>query len=95
MSSNKVKTNSYGVGGRHFSTPSKIRGYVQLVKEQITLIVSDQTIQPGGLRDFFQHIDKAAENVGKNCEYSWKNIINCSRYWYKKVSENPVMLLIL
>ena len=77
----KFKTNSWCVGGRHYSgtsniigdiTQNKNRTPIKLLKGKCTkcsrnkyIIVSDQTIEAEGLKDFFKHLGKAAKSVGK------------------------------
>ena len=82
MSFQKFKSNSYCVGGKHYSQTINIYGdtkYNQKTGKTIKLligtcakcnrkksqIVSDQTIEAEGLKDFFRGVGKAAKNVGK------------------------------
>ena len=84
---NKFKTNSYCVGGRHYSGTINIRGvvsakgtkmlrgnYVKCRKNK-SITVSDGRIDAEGLKDFFKSIGKATVNFGK------------------KVANNPVRVL--
>ena len=73
----KFKTNSWCVGGSHYSGTSNIIGDitpkgVKLLKGKCTkcnrnksMTVSDKTIEAEGLKDFFRHLGKAAKSVGK------------------------------
>ena len=81
---NKFKTNSYCVGGRHYSGTNNIRGfyYFRMVKGNCvkckrnkSMTVSDATIEAEGLKDFFKNVGKATVNFGK------------------KVANNPVRAL--
>ena len=63
---NKFKTNSYCVGGRHYSGTINIRGFVSTKGTQMlkgncvkckrnkSVTVSDATIEAEGLKDFFK-----------------------------------------
>ena len=68
------------VGGKHYSATTNICGVITqntktpvkllrctcvTCKRNKSLIVSDQIIAEEGLGDFFEHIGKAAKNVGK------------------------------
>ena len=84
---NKFKTNSYCVGGRHYSGTNNIRGFFTSkgtkmlkgncvkCKRNKSLTVSDATIEAEGLKDFFKSAGRAAVNFGK------------------KVAKNPVRAL--
>ena len=84
---NKFKSNSYCVGGRHYSGTNNISGAItskgtKMLKGSCTkcrrnksLTVSDATIEAEGLKDFFKSVGKATVNFGKN------------------VSDNPVRAL--
>ena len=84
---NKIKTNSYCVGGRHYSCTNKIIGVVtskgtKRLKGNFTkcrrnksMTVSDAAIEAEGLKDFFKSVGKATVNFGK------------------KVADNPVRAL--
>ena len=77
----KFKTNSWCVGGRHYSGTNDIKGDItqnkngtpiKLLKGICTkcnrnksMTVSDKTIEAEGLKDFFKHLGKAAKSVGK------------------------------
>ena len=75
---NKIKTNTYCVGGRHYSGNNKIRGVVSAkgtkllkgncikFKRNKSRTVSDATIEAEGLKDFFKSVGKATVNFGKN-----------------------------
>ena len=77
MSYNKFINNSYCVGGKHYSPTTNIygdarinnvkmlRGSCMICSRNKSLIVSDRTINGEGLGDFFKHLGKAAQNVGK------------------------------
>ena len=73
----KFKTNSYCVGGTHYSDTNKIRGVI-ISKETKMLIgscskckiknsmaVSAATMAAQGLKDFFKKVGKATVNFGK------------------------------
>ena len=84
---NKVKTNSYCVGGRHYSDTNNISGLLLLkgtkmlgasctkCRRKKSMTVSDATIEAEGLKDFFKSVGKATVNFGK------------------KVANNPVRAL--
>ena len=84
---NKFKTNSYCVGGRHYSGSNNIRGFVTAkgtkmlkgncvkCKRNKSMTVSDATIEAEGLKDFFKRVGRATVNFGK------------------KVANNPVRAL--
>ena len=84
---NKFKTNSYCVGGRHYSGTNNIRGVISAkgtkmlkgncvkCKRKKSMTVSDATIEAEGLKDFFKSVGKATVNFGK------------------KVANNPVRAL--
>ena len=84
---NKFKTNSYCVGGRHYSGTNNISGAItskgtKMLIESCTkcrgsksMTVSDATIEAKGLKDFFKSVGKATVNFGK------------------KVANNPVRTL--
>ena len=83
----KFKTNSYCVGGRHYSGTNNVSGAVtskgtEMLRGSCTkcrrnksMTVSDATIEPEGLKDFFKSVGKATVNFGK------------------KVANNPVRAL--
>ena len=74
---NKFKTNSYCVGGRHYSgtnnisgaTNSKgtkmLRGSYTKCRRNKSMTVSEATIEAEGLKDFFKSVVKATLNFGK------------------------------
>ena len=74
---NKFKTNSYCVGGRHYSGTSNIIGAItsngtKMLRRSFTkcrrnksMTVSDATIEAEGLKDFFKIVGKATVNFGK------------------------------
>ena len=80
MSYNKFINNSYCVGGKHYYPTTNIhgdirnnnvkmlRGTCMMCSRNKSLIVSDRTISGEGLGDFFKHLGKAAQNVGKNTQ---------------------------
>ena len=82
---NKFKTNSYCVGGRHYSGTVTIRGAITskgtkmlkgncvLCRRNKSMTVSDATIE--AFKDFFKSVGKATVNFGK------------------KVANNPVRAL--
>ena len=84
---NKFKTNSYCVGGRHYSGTNNIRGFITSkgtkmlkgncvkCKRNKSMTVSDATIEAEGLKDFFKSVGRATVNFGK------------------KVANNPVRAL--
>ena len=80
------KTNSYCVGGRHYSGTNNISGAItskgtKMFRGSCTkcrnksMTVSDATIEAEGLKDFFKSVGKATVNFGK------------------KVADNPVRAL--
>ena len=83
----KFKTNSYCVGGRHYSGTNNIRDFITSkgtkmlkgncvkCKRNKLMTVSDATIEAEGLKDFFKSVGKATVNFGK------------------KVANNPVRAL--
>ena len=84
---NKFKTNSYCVGGRHYSGTKNIRGVISangtkmlkgncvICKRNKSMTVSDATIETEGLKDIFKNVGRATFNFGK------------------KVANNPVRAL--
>ena len=80
MSFQNFKSEYYCVGGRHGSTTTKIYGditskgikvligYYPICKRKKSLTVSDNTIQAGGLTDFFKILGKKGPNVSKKME---------------------------
>ena len=74
---NKFKTNSYCVGGRHYSGTNNIRGFITSkgtkmlkgncvkCKRNKSMTVSDAAIEAEGLKDFFKSVGKATVNFGK------------------------------
>ena len=74
---NKFKTNSYCVGGRHYSGTNNIRGFITSkgtkilkgncvkCKRNKSMTVSDATIKAEGLQDFFKNVGRATVNFGK------------------------------
>ena len=83
----KFQTNSYCVGGKHYSGTNNIRGFVSTkgtkmlkgncnaCRRNMSMTVSNATIQAEGLKDFFKSVGKATVNFGK------------------KVANNPVRAL--
>ena len=64
--SQKVKTNSYCVGGRHYSVTNNIRGFkCKRNKSMKSMTVSDATIEAERLKDFFKSIGFATVSFGK------------------------------
>ena len=84
---NKFKTNSYCVGGRHYSGTNNIsgaitskgtkmlRGSCTKCRRNKSMTVSDATIEAEGLKDFFKSVGRATVNFGR------------------KVANNPVRAL--
>ena len=84
---NKFKTNSYCVGGRHYSDTNNIRGFITSkgtimlkgncvkCKRKNSMTVSNATIEAEGLKDFFKSVGRATVTFGK------------------KVANNPVRAL--
>ena len=74
---NKFKTNSYCVGGRHYSGTINIRGVISAKgtkmlkgncinsKRSKSMTVNDATIEAEELKDFFKSVGKATVNFGK------------------------------
>ena len=74
---NKFKTNSYCVGGRHYSGTNNIRGVISAKGTKMlkgncvkcnrnkSMTVSDATIEAEGLKDFFKSVGRATVNFGK------------------------------
>ena len=74
---NKFKTNSYCVGGRHYSGTNNIRGVISAKGTKMlkgncvkcirnkSMTVSDATIEAEGLKDFFKSVGRATVNSGK------------------------------
>ena len=74
---NKFKTNSYCVGGRHYSGTNNIRGVISAKGTKMlkgncvkcnrnkSMTVSDATIEADGLKDFFKSVGRATVNFGK------------------------------
>ena len=74
---NKFKTNSYCVGGRHYSDTNNIRGVISAKGTKMlkgncvkcnrnkSMTVSDATIEAEGLKDFFKSVGRATVNFGK------------------------------
>ena len=74
---NKIKTNSYCVGGRHYSGTNNIirvasakvskmlKGNCVNCKTKKLMTVSDATIEAEGLKDFFKSVGRATDNFGK------------------------------
>ena len=74
MSCQKLKTDSFCVGGRHRSATTKTYGDVttkgskvligcSICKRNKSMTVSDNTIQAEGLSDFFKNSGKKGLNV--------------------------------
>ena len=74
---NNFKTNSYCVGGRHYSDTNNIRGVILAkgtkmlkgncvkCKKNKSMTASDATIEAEGLKDFFKSVGRATVNFGK------------------------------
>ena len=77
MSFQKIKSDSYCVGGRHKSSTVKIYGditskvskvlfgYCSSCNRKKSMTVSDTTIKAEGLGDFFKNLGKKGLNVSK------------------------------
>ena len=77
MSFQKLKTDSFCVGGRHRSATTKtygdvttkgskvLIGYCSICNRNKSLTVSDNTKQAEGLSDFFKNLGKKGLNVSK------------------------------
>ena len=75
MSFQKLKTNSYCVGGQHHSSTSNITGDITINKyksyrcsicnRKKSMVVSDNTIQAEGLGDFFKNLGKVSSKAAK------------------------------
>ena len=73
---NKFKTNSYCVGGRHYSGTNNIRGFITSkgtkmlkgncvkCKRNKSMTVCDAKIETEGLKDFFKSVGRATVNFG-------------------------------
>ena len=73
----KLQSNSYCVGGRHYSGTNNIRGFVstkgtKMLKGNCTarrrnksMTVNDATIEAEGLKYFFKSVGRATVNFGK------------------------------
>ena len=73
----KIKTDSYCVGGRHYSGTNNIRGFITSkgtkilkgncvkCKRNKSMTVSDATIEAEGLKDFFKSVGRVTVNFGK------------------------------
>ena len=73
----KFNTNPFCVGGRHYSGTKNIRGFITSkgtkmlkdncvkCKRNMSMTVSDATIEAEGLKDFFKSVGKATVNFGK------------------------------
>ena len=74
---NNFKTNSYCVGGRHYSGTNNLRGVISAKGTKMlkgncvkcnrnkSMTVSDATIEAEGLKDFFKSVGRATVNFGK------------------------------
>ena len=75
--SNKFKTNSFCVGGRHYGDTNNIsgaisskgtkmlRGSCTKCRRKKSMTVSDATIEAEGLKDFIKSVGRATVNFGK------------------------------
>ena len=73
----KLNTNSYCVGGRHYSGTNKIIGFITSkdtkmlkgncvkCKKNKSMTVSDATVEAEGLKDYFKRVGRATINFGK------------------------------
>ena len=85
---NKFKTNSYCVGGRHYSGTNNIRGFITSkgtkmlkgnyvkCKRNKSITVSDATIEAEGLKCFFKSVGRATVNFGKKVANNHVSIRN-------------------
>ena len=77
MSFNKFESNSYCVGGKHYSQTTNIKGDITsngrkmligkcgVCNRKKSMLVSDNTIQAEGLGKFFKNLGKASAKAGK------------------------------
>ena len=85
MSFQKIKSDSYCVGGRHRSAAIKIYGditsegskkligYCSVCNRKKSMTVSDNTIKAEGLGEFFKNLGKFSAEAGKKLA---KNVIS-------------------
>ena len=85
MTSNRFKTDSYCVGGRHRSATKHIYGditskgskvligYCSVCNRKKSMTVSDDTIKAESLGDFFKNLGKKGLNVSKKMA---KNVLS-------------------
>ena len=98
---NKFKTNSYCVGGRHYSGTVNIRGaitskgtkmlktYCVLCRRNKSMTVSDATIEAEGLKDFFKSVGRATVNFGKKVANNPVKALEIARIGSAAASRNP------
>ena len=77
MSSQKFESNSYCVGGKHYSRTTNIKGDItpngrkmligkcSICNRKKSMLVSDNTIKAEGLGKFFKNLGKASAKAGK------------------------------
>ena len=99
---NKFKTNSYCVGGTHYSVTNNIRGFVSAkgakmlmgicvkCRRNRSMTVSDATIEAEGLKYFFKSVGKATVNFGKKvANYPVRALEIASKIGSAAASRNP------
>ena len=99
---NRFKTNSYCVGGRHYSGTNNIRGFITSkgtkmlkgncvkCKKNKSMTVSDATIEAEGLKDFFKSVGRATVNFGKKvAQYPVRALEIASKIGSAAASRNP------
>ena len=103
---NKFKTNSYSVGGRHYSGTHNIRGVVSAkgtkmlkgnfikCKRNESMTVSDATIETEGLKDFFKSVGRATVHLGKKfANFPVRALEIASKIGSAAASRNPTAAL--
>ena len=99
---NKFKTNSYCVGGRHYSGTYNISGAITSkgtkmlkgncvkCKRNKSMTVSDATIEAEGLKDLFKSVGRATVNFGKKVANNTVRAIKiASKIGSAAASRNP------
>ena len=98
----KFKTNSYYVGGRHYGGDNNIRGvitakgiktligYRALTRKNMSMTVSDATIEAEGMKDFFKIVGRVTVNFGKKVTYNPVGALEiASKIGSAAASKNP------